>query len=207
MSTRSTNRSADGSFNRSFDRSSSRNNSYNSSYNPRPNFRNNSRYMSSNENNQNRQSFNRDNNRSRGYQQNTRYDQRNGFQNRYDNNQYRNRFDNRRQPNKYQHHRNQPRTQVIFKYTNQNPLELMQTVRNFINFMKAHPSNRKQFKTNKISPCNFNNEVNKSEIHASSLEQVQQPINKDTDLVFDALVAADYINKIECTDGSSQHNA
>ena len=170
MSTRSTNRSADGSFNGSFDRASSRNNSYNSSYNSRPNFRNNSRYTGSNENNQNRQGFNRDNNRSRGYQQNTRYDQRNGFLNRYDNNQDRNRFDNRRQPNKYQHHRNQPRTQVIFEYTNQNPLELMQTVRNFINFMKAQLSSREQFKTNKISPHNFNNEVNESEIHASSLE-------------------------------------
>ena len=149
----------------------------------------------------------RDNNRSRGYQQNTRYDQRNGFQNRYDNNQDRNRFDNRRRPNKYQHHRNQPRTQVIFKYTNQNPLELMQTVRNFINFMKAHPSSREQFKTNKISPHNFNNEVNESEIHASSLQQVQQLINEDTDLVFNTLVAADYIDKSKCTDGSSQHNA
>ena len=83
----------------------------------------------------------------------------------------------------------------------------MQTVRNFINFMKAHPSSREQFKTNKISPCNFNNEVNESEIHASSLEQVQQLISEDTDLVFNALVAADYINEIKCTDGSSQHNA
>ena len=32
------------------------------------------------------------------------------------------------------------------------------------------------------------------EIHSSSLEQVQQLTNEDTDLVFDALVAADYIN-------------
>ena len=70
-----------------------------------------------------------------------------------------------------------------------------------------HPSNREQFKTNKISPCNFNNEVNESEIHESSLEQVQQLINEDTDLVFNALVAADYIDEIECTDGSSQQNA
>ena len=32
------------------------------------------------------------------------------------------------------------------------------------------------------------------EIKSSSLEQVQQFFNKDTDLVFDALVAADYIS-------------
>ena len=159
MSTRSTNRSADGSFNRSVDRSSSnsRNNSYNSSYNSsqnsRPNCTNSSRYQSS-DNNQSRQNFNRDNNRSRGYQQNNQYNQRNGFQNRYDIN----RFDNRRQPNKYQHHKNQPKAQVIFEYANQNPMELMQTVRNFITFMKANPMSREHFKVNKLP--NFSNEVN-----------------------------------------------
>ena len=100
--------------------------------------------------------------------------------------------------------KNQPRAQVIFEYTNQKPVELMQTVRNFTNFIKTCPSSREQFKTNKISPRNFHNEVNKSEIHTSSLEQVKQLINKDTDLVFDALVAANYINEIECMDGSSQ---
>ena len=93
---------------------------------------------------------------------------------------------------------------MIFKYTNQKPLELMQKVRNFINFMKTCPSSREQFKTNKISLHNFHNKVNESEIHTSSLEQVQQLINKDTDLVFNALVSADYIDKIECMDGSSQ---
>ena len=166
MSTRSTNRSADGSFNRSFDRSSSnsRNNSYNSSYNSshnsRPNFRSNNRYQS-NDSNQNRHNFSRDSNRGRGYQQNNQYDQRNGFQNRYDNN----RFDKRRRPNKYQHHKNQPKAQVIFKYTNQSPMELMQTVRNFITFMKTHPSSREHFKTNKLPNRNFSNEVNESEIY------------------------------------------
>ena len=72
MSTRSTNRSADGSFNGSFDQSSRRNSSYNSSYHSRPNFRNNSRY--SGKDTQNRQSFTRDTNRSRGYWQNMWYD-------------------------------------------------------------------------------------------------------------------------------------
>ena len=86
-------------------------------------------------------------------------------------------------------------------------MELMQTVRNFVNFMKANPSSRKQFKTIKMSPCSFNNEINESEIHTSSLEQVKQLINEDADLVFNALVAADYIDEIECSDGSSQQNA
>ena len=102
MSTRSTNRSGDGSWNLSFDRSSHRNNSFNSSQNSRSNYRGNS--YSSNDDSQNRQGFNRDNSRNRGYQQQPRYEQRSqNYQNRYDNNQDRNRFDNRRRPNKYQH--------------------------------------------------------------------------------------------------------
>ena len=86
MNTRSTDRSGDGSWNRSFDRSSSRNNSFNSSQNSRSNYRGISR--SGNNDPYNRQSYNRDNNRNRGYQQQPRYDQRNqNYQNRYDNNQ------------------------------------------------------------------------------------------------------------------------
>ena len=45
------------------------------------------------------------------------------------------------------------------------------------------------------------------EIHSSSLDLVQQLINEDTDLVFDALVAANYINEIECTDGNNHEKA
>ena len=85
---------------------------------------------------------------------------------------------------------------------------MMQTVRGFINFMKANPSNRDQYKTNKIATRKeYGNEVNKSEIHSSNLDQLQQLVNKDADLVFDALVAADYINDIEYTDGSKNQNA
>ena len=167
MSTRSTNRSGDGSLNRSFDRSSSRSSSHNASFNSRPNYRNNNSYSSSNDH---RQGYNRDNNRNRAYQQNPRYDQRNrNFQSRYDNNQDRNRFNNRRWPNKYQHYRNQPKAQIIFEYTDQNLLEMMQMVRGFINFMKANPSKRDQYKTNKIATHKeYGNEVNESEIHSSN---------------------------------------
>ena len=86
-------------------------------------------------------------------------------------------------------------------------MELIQTVKNLITFMKAHPSSREHFNTNKLPNRNFSNEVNESEIYSSSLDQVQQVINEDTDLVFDTLVAADYIDEIECTEASSQQNA
>ena len=85
---------------------------------------------------------------------------------------------------------------------------MMQMVRIFINFMKANPTTRDQFKSNKLAVHKeYNNEVNKSEIHSSSLDQVQQLINEDTDLVFDTLVAANYIDKIECTDGNNHQQA
>ena len=196
MSTRSTNRSGDGSWNGSFDRSSHRNNSFNSSQNSRSNYRGNS--YSSNDDSQNRQGFSRDNSRNRGYQQQLRYEQRSqNYQNRYDNNQDRNRFDNRRRPNKYQHHRNQHKAQVIFKFSDQNMMEMMQMVRGFINLIKANPTTREHYKSNKLVTRKYNNEVNESEIQSSSLDQVQQFFNEDTDLVFDTLVAADYIDKID----------
>ena len=74
--------------------------------------------------------------------------------------------------------------------------------------MKSNPTTRDQFKSNKLAICKeYNNEVNESRIHSSSLDQVQQLVNEDAYLVFDALVAADYINEIECTDGSNHQHA
>ena len=207
MNTRATNRSTDGSHNGIFDRSESRNSSLNSSYNSRPSYRNNN--YSNNSNSYNRQGYNRDNNRNRGYQPNNRYNQKSqNYQNRYDNNQDRYRFDNRRRPNKYQHHRNQPKAQIIFKYTNQNMPEMLQMVRSFIDFMKTNPTTGEQFKANKLTTHKeYNNKINESEINSCNLDQVQQLINEDKDIVFDALVAADYIDEVDCTDGSSHQQA
>ena len=137
-----------------------------------------------------------------------RYEQKNqNYPNRYDNNQDRNRFDNRRRPNKYQHHRNQHKAQVIFEFSDQNVMEMMQTVRGFINLIKANPATREQYKSNKLANRKYDNEVNKLEIQSSSLEQEQQLFNEDSDIIFDALVAADYIDKIDCTDGTCQQQA
>ena len=215
MNTRSTNRSGDGSWNRSFDRSSSKNNSFNSPQNSRPNYRNNS-YPNSNDS-YNRQNCSRDSGRNRNYQQHPRYKQRNQNytnrydnnqdRNRYDNNQNRHRFDNRRRPNKYQHHRNQHKAQVIFEFSDQNVMEMMQTVRGFINLIKANPTTREQYKSNKLNNRKYDNKVNESEIQSSSLEQVQEFFNEDSDVIFDALVAAGYIDEIECTDDICQQQA
>ena len=87
-------------------------------------------------------------------------------------------------------------------------MEMMQMVRGFINHIKANPTTRDQYKSNKLAACKeYDNEVNESEIHSSNLDQVQQLINEDTDLVFNALVAADYIDEIDCTDGIHQQQA
>ena len=160
MSTRANNRSGDRSWNNSFDKQSQRDNSFNSSHSSRSNYRENS--YSGSEDNQNRQGFHRDNTRSKGYQQMPRHDQRNQhYQYRYDNNQDRNRFDNRRRPNKYQHHRNQHKAQVIFEFSDQNMMEMMQTVRGFINLIKANPTTRDHYKTNKLANRKYDNEARK----------------------------------------------
>ena len=86
--------------------------------------------------------------------------------------------------------------------------EMFQMVSRFINFMKINPTSKEQFKTNKLTRCSeYNNEINESEINSCNLDQVQQLINEDKDIAFDALVAADYINKVNCMDGSSQQQA
>ena len=160
----------------------------------------------SNNDGYNRQNYSRDNSRNRNYQQQPRYEQRNqNYPNRYDNNQDRNRydnnqdrhrFDNRRRPNKYQHHRNQHKAQVIFEFSDQNVMEMMQMVRGFINLIKANPTTKEQYKSNKLATCKYDNKVNESEIQSSTLEQVQQFFNEDSDVIFNALVAADYIDEI-----------
>ena len=86
-------------------------------------------------------------------------------------------------------------------------MEMMQTVRGFINLIKANPTTREQYKSNKLATHKYDNEVNELEIQSSSLEQVQQFFNEDSDIIFDALVAADYINEIDCTDSTRQQQA
>ena len=87
-------------------------------------------------------------------------------------------------------------------------LDMMQMVRGFNNFMKANPTTRDQFKSNKLAICKeYNHKVNKLEIHSSSLDQVQQLISEDKDIVFDVLVAAGYIEEINCADGNSHQQA
>ena len=86
-------------------------------------------------------------------------------------------------------------------------MEMMQTVRGFINLIKANPTTGDHYKTNKLANREYDNEVNESEIKTSNLDQVQHFFNEDTDVVFDTLVAADYIDEIDCTDGTRQPSA
>ena len=80
-------------------------------------------------------------------------------------------------------------------------------VRGFINLIKANPTTKDHYKNNKLASRKYDNEVNESEIVSSNLDQVQQFFNEDADIVFDALIAADYIDEIDCTDGARQPSA
>ena len=86
-------------------------------------------------------------------------------------------------------------------------MEMMQTVRGFINLIKANPTTREHYKSNKLATRKYDNKVNESEIQSSSLEQVQEFFSEDSDIIFDALVAADYIDEIECADTICQQQA
>ena len=81
-------------------------------------------------------------------------------------------------------------------------MEMMQTVRGFINLIKANPTTREHYKSNKITTRKYDNKI-----QSSSLEQVQEFFNEDSDVIFDALVAADYIDEIECADTICQQQA
>ena len=60
-------------------------------------------------------------------------------------------FDNRRKPNKYQHHRNQHKTQIIFKFSDQDMSEMMKTVRGFIDLIKANPTSQRTIQSKQTS--------------------------------------------------------
>ena len=158
MNTRSNSqnsRNSDRSFNSSFSRST-KSNFQSSPGSYRSNYR---------QNNYQRYNINFNNNSS-----NCNQFTRNNY-NRYDNNQ--NRFNNRKPINKYKHYSNQPRAQIVFEYTQNNPMEMLDTLRNFINHMKRNPTSSPLMKVNKIAPRNTS-DVNESNIHTGSLEQVQK---------------------------------
>ena len=75
-------------------------------------------------------------------------------------------------------------------------MEMLDTLRNFINHMERNPSVIPSMNSNKITRRKTD-DVNENDIHTASLEQVQKLVNEDSDLVFDTRVAADYIDKLE----------
>ena len=56
------------------------------------------------------------------------------------------------------------KAQVIFEFSDQNIMEMIQTVREFINLIKANPTTREQYKSKKLATRKYNNKVNESEI-------------------------------------------
>ena len=89
-------------------------------------------------------------------------------------------------------------------------IEMMQTVRGFINLIKANPTTRDQYKSNKLAAHKeYDNEVNESEIPLKQFRSGTTTTSMTDTLiaVFDTLVAADYINEIDCADGICQQQA
>ena len=53
-------------------------------------------------------------------------------------------------------------------------MEMMQTVRGFINLIKANPTTKEQYKSHKLATRKYNNEVNESEIQHIGSSRLHQ---------------------------------
>ena len=147
-----------------------------------------------------------------GYQQHG--DHRNFSKPKYDNsnNSYRNRRDsgsysnnpNRsynggyRRINKYRHHEKEPRNNIRFEYAaGRGDQELTRVIHKMIEYLrKLTDREREQVKqVQKFLPKSVN-EVSEDQIATITIEEICQMLNADINLVYDALVASDYIEQI-----------
>lgn len=95
---------------------------------------------------------------------------------------------------RYNHSSGKDIKKIVFEYTCNTPDELLTATRNYVDYLKQNPGNRHSFKAAKLMP-RVEKEVNVNEIHLTSIESISNELHEEPELVFDALVAADYINE------------
>ena len=74
-------------------------------------------------------------------------------------------------------------------------MEMMQTVRGFINLIKANPTTRDHYKTNKLANCKYDSEVNESEIKTSNLDQIQQIFNINNRQFYQTFIVCEHLKR------------
>ena len=111
---------------------------------------------------------------------------------------YSNNYDAKRRLRRYRHQPRDPKNQVSFEY-NIADRNMMSNLRRMVNSLKDEPQNyRDRFK--KMAPRFTNRsqeEVREDAIAEIKIEQIQEILNEDLDLIFDALVIQDYIDEVD----------
>ena len=103
-----------------------------------------------------------------------------------------------RKINKYQHRPGNPKNNIRFEYAaGKGDQELYRVVHRMIEFLKGLSTNdRQKFKEfRKYSPKTVN-EVSEDQIATVAINEICNALHSDVDLVYDALVASDYIEEI-----------
>ena len=103
-----------------------------------------------------------------------------------------------RKINKYQHRPGNPKNNIRFEYaTCKGDQELYRVLHRMIDFLKGMSVNdRQKFREfRKYSPRTVN-EVSEDQIATVAINEICDALHSDVDLVYDALVASDYIEEI-----------
>ena len=105
---------------------------------------------------------------------------------------------NFRKINKYKHHVREPRNNIKFENTiSRRKKEIMRTLRNIIDFLKGKTDKVVEDikRMPKVNPRGVN-EVSENSIPTISIEEIQTILKEEVNIVYDTLVASDYIEKI-----------
>ena len=116
----------------------------------------------------------------------------------FDNNSNRSFNGGYRKINKYQHRPGNPKNNIRFEYAaGKGDQELYRVLHRMIDFLKGMPVNdRQKFKEfRKYSPRAVN-EISEDQIATVAINEICDALHADVDLVYDALVASDYIEEI-----------
>ena len=105
---------------------------------------------------------------------------------------------NFRKINKYKQHAREPRNNIKFEYSlSRGKKEIMRTLRNMIDFLKGKTDKvvKDIKRMPKVNPRGVN-KVSEDSIATFSIEEIQRILKEDVNIVYDALIASDYLKEI-----------
>ena len=106
-------------------------------------------------------------------------------------NPYRNGY---RRLKRYRHQTSWPKRNVRFEY-NVKDKDMMGNIRRTVDFIKSRNQSREAAKRFPKFTNRAIEEVSEDTIETTSIDHIQHILNEDVDLIFDALVIADYIEE------------